>query len=621
MKEATIGVFLLVISFISIEAVLNVGNRKNWALHKPAYQSSTPYKQFAAAKAVDGNITNDAAGGSCAMILESDHSWWMVDLQDTIRVEQVLIVNRGDCCGNTAHRFNIDVLEGSMSARTSVGLCSDVDIIITNGAAVVMDCLYPLTGRYVQIRDRLHSDFALCEVKVFGSRFLPGADTGNWARGMPTKQSSTYKTYSSRHAVDGRYSGVISQHTCTHTVLGSASPWWRVDLIQVILVTEVNIFNRQDCCADRLRNFFIEVLLSKNPKERSLCKHQIEQVVKVARIKCTRPLLGRYVVIQTDGPGDDDDILTLCEVEVIGWKQVTDPDYLRRDNHALGKETWQSSSQYKRQSELAVDGNFHNNHGSESCTMTNPSDMRPWWKVKVGAMFIDTVLFFLMVNTRGFRSKMEVWIDDSYLCGAQTPTTAGAVVSVKCPEETRGSYVKIEKVSQTEYDVLALCEVEVYGTTEERNWALGKKAFVKGGIIAYTFPVNYMVDGDVSNGFSGDACPGFIDINTNWILVVDLGYMHVHVQKILYIIAIGEDGENVPTIRNAKIILHDAVKGIDRRNVCYPDSKDFRPGFVVTVTCSDEHFVANQVLLHGKQRQFGICEVEVYGKLAFYQKI
>ena len=36
-------------------------------------------------------------------------------------------------------------------------------------------------------------------------------------------------------------------------------PWWRVDLGQDELVTEVYLVNRGDCCGDRLDNFEIRV--------------------------------------------------------------------------------------------------------------------------------------------------------------------------------------------------------------------------------------------------------------------------------------------------------------------------------------------------------------------------
>ena len=44
----------------------------------------------------------------------------------------------------------------------------------------------------------------------------------------------------------------------THTAY-QFQPWWRADLGVVTTVTAVDVYNRGDCCQDRLSNFDIEV--------------------------------------------------------------------------------------------------------------------------------------------------------------------------------------------------------------------------------------------------------------------------------------------------------------------------------------------------------------------------
>ena len=82
-----------------------MANWYNWALKKTATQSST-YNNDNATRAVDGNVTNNVMGNSCSSTDVSDfNAWWMVDLGVTLYVEEVVIVNRGDCCGIYEHEL------------------------------------------------------------------------------------------------------------------------------------------------------------------------------------------------------------------------------------------------------------------------------------------------------------------------------------------------------------------------------------------------------------------------------------------------------------------------------------------------------------------------------------
>ncbi|XP_041361963.1 fucolectin-1-like [Gigantopelta aegis] len=146
------------------------------------------------------------------------------------------------------------------------------------------------------------------------------ADTAseNLARNMNASQSSTAGHYGAALAVDGDYNSSFSGGSCTHTASADIHPWWVVDLRQTAVVKEVVIYNRQDCCAERLHDFYIEILQSGGHPTPSLCHHQIPALGKSAAFLCNPPLKGRYVKIRKDNVRDSKDILTLCEVEVNG---------------------------------------------------------------------------------------------------------------------------------------------------------------------------------------------------------------------------------------------------------------------------------------------------------------
>ena len=87
---------------------------ENLAYLKDTNQSST-YNDFratgASSNAVDGDGNTNFAGGSCAHTLYEKQPWWRVDLENVELVNEVYVVNRGDCCGFRLNPFEIRVGE------------------------------------------------------------------------------------------------------------------------------------------------------------------------------------------------------------------------------------------------------------------------------------------------------------------------------------------------------------------------------------------------------------------------------------------------------------------------------------------------------------------------------
>lgn len=81
----------------------------------------------------------------------------------------------------------------------------------------------------------------------------------NLALGKATFQSSTYGNGLSIHAVDGLTTGFTPwgetadlQHTASED-----GPWWKVDLGGMATLSEIQLFNRTNCCQNRLEDFYI----------------------------------------------------------------------------------------------------------------------------------------------------------------------------------------------------------------------------------------------------------------------------------------------------------------------------------------------------------------------------
>ena len=72
----------------------------NIALGQPAYQSSTEYSPRGPEKAVDGLLGKTVELLSqCTHTLTEDNPWWAVELEHSVYVSRVDILNRVDCCG------------------------------------------------------------------------------------------------------------------------------------------------------------------------------------------------------------------------------------------------------------------------------------------------------------------------------------------------------------------------------------------------------------------------------------------------------------------------------------------------------------------------------------------
>ena len=83
---------------------------ENLAYQKDTNQSSIGF-HAASSKAVDGYSNTNWNGGSCAHTRHEKQPWWRVDLGNVELVNEVYVVNRGDCCGDRLNPFEIRVGE------------------------------------------------------------------------------------------------------------------------------------------------------------------------------------------------------------------------------------------------------------------------------------------------------------------------------------------------------------------------------------------------------------------------------------------------------------------------------------------------------------------------------
>ena len=88
--------------------------------------------------------------------------------------------------------------------------------------------------------------------------FAPGPQ--NVAPGGTASQSSLgHGLGTPEHAIDGNSDGQYFNGSVTHTA-NESQAWWQVDLGSVVEMDSLSLWNRADCCGDRLSNFHVAVL-------------------------------------------------------------------------------------------------------------------------------------------------------------------------------------------------------------------------------------------------------------------------------------------------------------------------------------------------------------------------
>jgi hypothetical protein len=148
----------------------------------------------------------------------------------------------------------------------------------------------------------------------------------NVAVGKTATQSSTdYKSPASNAVNDvthGKYAANgAATNDITHTTASQKNPWWQVDLGAVYDIRKIVVWNRRDCCWERLKNFHI--MVSESPiTDNSTSANQFSNGPHAftqadhASMTIEGNKKGRYVRLFINGNGP----LSLAELQVFAVK-------------------------------------------------------------------------------------------------------------------------------------------------------------------------------------------------------------------------------------------------------------------------------------------------------------
>ncbi|MEM9203180.1 MAG: discoidin domain-containing protein [Actinomycetota bacterium] len=249
---------------------------------QPATQSSVSagLPNAAGPEAAVDDVRDGGRDGSIPVALtDDDEPWWEVDLGGWYSIDGLNIYNRNDAetqgLLDGANVLFGDAPFGDVALADAQAAASWTSTITGAGALVQLDVPDRL-ARYVrlQLPPGGGEALGLAEVDVIASNDpdtgdidndgIPnGSDlyiTGtNVALNQPATQSSDW---SGTLTADKAVNGDLTQSTgYAHT--RDDEPWWDVDLGAEYTIDGINLFNRINCCRDRLVT--AEVLISATP--------------------------------------------------------------------------------------------------------------------------------------------------------------------------------------------------------------------------------------------------------------------------------------------------------------------------------------------------------------------
>jgi len=319
----------------------NTGPRcegKNWALRKPATQSTTSRSGFGPSRAVDG------LRGTEALTTDDKNSWWRVDLETVLNVAKVVMETNGTYIDNMV---DANVVVGIYFGVYKMCGPHKFDMTRSNGRTVY--CSSGVTGNIVLILNRGEqlSCVALIEVSVYGSEHLRGqcvsnpCDNGgtcqpngtfyncmcppnwngpncegkNWALGKRAEMSSLLKPlFKPSSAVDGNTIDLNIHDYAFHCVSSKKeqNPVFKIQFGELLEVRKIVIVNRQDCCSTNLKNFEIHIgPFQQNYKTCGPARNYMSDVARMS-ITCSSGVMGTGLMLVLYA----NTYLNLCEVEV-----------------------------------------------------------------------------------------------------------------------------------------------------------------------------------------------------------------------------------------------------------------------------------------------------------------
>lgn len=297
----------------------------NVALNKTAYQSST-LGGAVASRAVDSNIEGQWRGGSLSHTLADAEPWLEIDLEDSYEIESIALWNRTDCCRERLSDYYVFIKNTPFTSNQISEIKNESGVTHFHQTSAPAPKAYidvnKALGRYVRVQKQGKEALHIAELEVFADD-KQGAQQSravNVALNKPATQSSVYATASADRAVDGHTQGDWSQQSVAHT-LAEPQPWLEIDLQANYDIGSIKVWNRTDCCMERLSDYYVFVketpfvgsAIDDLSTEIGVSSFHQTSAPSPSETITTNNIVGRYIRLQRVGQG----VLNVAEVEVI----------------------------------------------------------------------------------------------------------------------------------------------------------------------------------------------------------------------------------------------------------------------------------------------------------------
>ncbi|MFK7908596.1 MAG: discoidin domain-containing protein, partial [Chitinophagales bacterium] len=230
---------------------------------------------------------------------------------------KIEIYNRTDCCSERINGATVYVKQNANNQGTAISTLQ----YQKGMAKMTVNPTQKAIGRYIRIAKSSKGYLSMAEVKIYGTpaqntpiaKPTPTSSAKNLAQGKPTRQSSTMDIGKSSLAVDGNTNGVWTGRSVSHTNEQN-NPWWEVDLGAMYDISKVEIYNRTDCCSERIGGAITYVKQTANEKGAALSIIDYQKGMSpIIKVKPGKSVRGRYVRI-----AKKTGYLSLAEVKVYG---------------------------------------------------------------------------------------------------------------------------------------------------------------------------------------------------------------------------------------------------------------------------------------------------------------
>ncbi|NRB65234.1 MAG: discoidin domain-containing protein, partial [Saprospiraceae bacterium] len=387
-----------------------------------AQQSSTRAAGGEASRAIDGNTSGVFSNSSVTHtnISNEFQPWWQAEFDNLKEVKQIKLYNRTDCCPDRLSNFYVLISKVPFESNSLTTLLADTENVTyqlfsgTAGSPTILN-FNNAVGKYVRVQLASNNIMSIAEVVIEGGEHLPSLSL------MNASQSSTQGPRPATKAIDGNTSGNAMNGEVTHTQLDTEA-WWQAEFDALKQVHKVKVYNRTDCCSERLSDFY--VFVSKVPFGTSTLSELLADTNNITSIYTSgqaseittldfNGAIGKYIRVQLVGTN----YLSIAEVEING---IHSKASFAKINFSA------ANNEY---------GGYYNApnspHGSAFAVLKADGAISAWGDTTSGGSGApsDTDYSIIYANRAAFAAlkfdgAISVWGDSSY-GGSGAPTDAG----------------------------------------------------------------------------------------------------------------------------------------------------------------------------------------------------